>query len=251
MRLGGIVVQPFFYADHVGFAGFKQAFFQQNAADSPETAAVVVGIADTHAAAVVELGHGRSLNLHDMDVDRAVAPQQHRRGKRRLFDFFPGVVRQHLLTADPADQPHVRQIGIKVFQVKFDQVRRPAVNGINIFAVTAAGSMNFRFVIGSEFPFRVAVRLNQEGGEIFFDENLEFASLVYFPAEKFRADAPIAGAVDFDPAVVDKRRFQLFYFAAVGGKKIRHFRHFVFLPAFQFVKSGFAQFHLFVGHASR
>lgn len=87
---------------------------------------VVVGIADTHFAAVVKVGHRRALNLHNVNVNRIVTPQQHRGIARTGFNFCPGVIRYQLLSRNPSDIPF-RSLGfVKITQIKFYQiVRRP------------------------------------------------------------------------------------------------------------------------------
>ena len=134
-----VFFQPLFDFAHRRLAGFDEPLAQQNAAYALKRMAVVVRIADTHFAAVIKVGHRRALNLHNVNVNRIITPQQHRSIARTGFDFRPGVIRYQLLSRNPSDVPFRSLIFVKITQVKFYQIIRTAINRIFVTVVFMIG----------------------------------------------------------------------------------------------------------------
>ena len=166
--------QPFFYVAHGGFAGVDVAFFKQNAADAFKRVAVIVGIADANRSSVGQSGNGRTLNLHDVDVDIAVTPKDNRCGDVVFFNFFAGIIRNQFLIFYAADKTFGRQRRIKIARVKFYQIQRFAVDGKFVNTGLNRRGVNGRFVIRSKFSLIGTVGNYQKRQKVAFKKIFEF-----------------------------------------------------------------------------
>src|SRR5207245_11087576 len=100
------------------------AAIDPHARDRAERLSVLVGISDTHDAAVGETDAARTLDLQKERLDRIVDEDELLAGQQRCacFDLLSRPVRNYALALDAATQPLVLELGLELDAVAAQQL---------------------------------------------------------------------------------------------------------------------------------